>query len=183
MIEPAAVRDILLATDFSEASEPAVQAARAYARAFGARVHVLHVAAPGTEGLTLLMSGLTAMLGPDTVVRSVVGGAPATEIVRYARDHPIDLIVMGTHGRTGMSRALLGSVAERVVRTAPCAVLTVPASALRPATAPVEEVVVEPRHCLVCAAPSEDLICEPCRARIRGEAVERKQRDERAGRR
>ena len=52
-------------------------------------------------------------------------GKPDTEIMRYAAERDIDLIVMGTHGRTGLAHALMGSVAERVVRRAPCPVLTV----------------------------------------------------------
>jgi nucleotide-binding universal stress UspA family protein len=52
-------------------------------------------------------------------------GTPSEEIVNYADEHEIDLIVMGTHGRTGVARVLLGSVAEKVVRKAPCPVLTV----------------------------------------------------------
>jgi len=55
----------------------------------------------------------------------VLFGSGARCIVDYATEHDIDLIVMGTHGRTGMSHLLMGSVAERVVRTAPCAVMTV----------------------------------------------------------
>jgi hypothetical protein len=106
----------------------------------------------------------------------------AIEIVRYADEHEIDLIVLGTHGRTGVSRALIGSVAERVVRTASCPVLTVPLRR-RERTAPAGPEAEPVRHCRVCAQPSEDLICEPCRARIRGEALERKMVEERAGRR
>ncbi len=53
------------------------------------------------------------------------GGEPAREIVRAAEDEQVDLIVMGTYGRSGLSRLLLGSVADRVVRTAPCPVVTV----------------------------------------------------------
>ncbi|MBI2216878.1 MAG: universal stress protein [Candidatus Rokubacteria bacterium] len=177
------VREIVLATDFSEASEPAVQTARDYARLFGARVHLLHVASSEEGNLAPLLAGLADTFTPTaTVVRTIPGGVPAREIVKYARDHAIDLIIMGTHGRTGMSRALLGSVAERVVRTAPCPVLTV-AGTVR--TTPMrwdEAPDAEPRQCLVCARTSEDLICEPCRAHIRGELLERKRRDERAGR-
>lgn len=55
----------------------------------------------------------------------VLQGAPAYEIVEFARTHDFDLIVMGTHGRTGIKHALIGSIAEKVVRTAPCPVLTV----------------------------------------------------------
>jgi nucleotide-binding universal stress UspA family protein len=59
------------------------------------------------------------------VVRSVITGTPFVEIVRYARERNMDLIVMGTHGRSGLAHALLGSVTEKVVRKASCPVLTV----------------------------------------------------------
>jgi hypothetical protein len=101
---------------------------------------------------------------------------------RYAREHGIDLIVVGTHGRTGMSRALW-AVAERVIRTAPCPVLAVPFPAGRPAESEAGTAApVTISRCVVCAATSPDLICEPCRARIRGEALRHKQADERTGR-
>jgi universal stress protein A len=58
-------------------------------------------------------------------VRAVAEGSPKVEIVRYARKQEIDLIVLATHGRSGLAHVLIGSVAENVVRTAPCAVLTV----------------------------------------------------------
>ena len=97
----------------------------------------------------------------------------------YAARHRIDLIVVGTHGRTGVSHALLGSVAEAVVRRAPCLVLTVPvvspAPAAPPAT-PAREV------CVVCGWHSPDLICAPCRAHIRGEALQHKRAEEHGGR-
>lgn len=185
MQEPAqAVRQILFATDFSAASEAAGRVARAYARQFGARLHLLHVTWGGTDPVpSPLLVKLGEELGEDIpVVTAVEAGAPAARIVRYAKRHGIGLIVVGTHGRTGVTRALLGSVAERVVRTAPCPVLTV---AREPRTAPpvqAEEAPAALRRCLVCTAPSEDLICEPCRARIRGEALERKLREARAGR-
>jgi K+-sensing histidine kinase KdpD len=118
------------------------------------------------------------------------GGDPAEEILRYAGRQPIDLIVVGTHGRTGVSRVLLGSVAERVARGARCPVLVVPAPPRSAAPAPSaaaldDEEAEQPapaRPCLVCATPTHDLICGPCRAHIRGEALERKRREERAGR-
>jgi nucleotide-binding universal stress UspA family protein len=59
------------------------------------------------------------------LVTEVQMGRPFMEIIRYARDKEIDLIVLGTHGRSGLKHALLGSVAERVVRKAPCPVLTI----------------------------------------------------------
>ena len=60
-----------------------------------------------------------------TVIQAVVEGSPKVEIIRYARKQNIDLIVLSTHGRTGLAHVIMGSVAETVVRTAPCPVLTV----------------------------------------------------------
>ena len=67
-------------------------------------------------------------LGVTRVDRRLLQGAAAVEIVELARSADFDLIVMGTHGRTGLKHVLMGSVAERVLRTAPCPVLTVKAS-------------------------------------------------------
>ncbi len=64
-------------------------------------------------------------LGARSVVTVKAVGEPATEIVAYARERGVDLLVVGTHGRTGLEHALMGSTAERVVRRAPCPVLTV----------------------------------------------------------
>jgi len=58
------------------------------------------------------------------VIHAVVEGSPKVEIIAYARKHDIDLIVLSTHGRTGLTHVIMGSVAESVVRTAPCPVLT-----------------------------------------------------------
>jgi len=66
--------------------------------------------------------------------RHLVVGAPSTEIAKFAEEHDIDMIVLGTHGRTGLTRVLMGSVAEAVVRKAPCPVLTLK----QPADEPVE---------------------------------------------
>jgi nucleotide-binding universal stress UspA family protein len=182
------VREILVATDFSDEAEAALRRAVDYARRFGARLHLLHVFAAGEVEVTRLLADATALAGPDVPVTvSSTGGDPAQEILRYAERHPIDLIVVGTHGRSGVSRVLLGSVAERVLRGARCPVLAVPSRAVTagpqaPPGAEREEDVVPEHRCLVCATPSRDLICEPCRARIRGEALDRKQREERAGR-
>ena len=175
-------REILIATDFSDEAEGALRVAIDQARRFGARLHVLHVLAGSDVEVIRLLANATALAGPDVAVRvASTPGDPAREILRYARDHAIDLIVVGTHGRGGWSRVLLGSVADRVLRGATCPVLAVPARAL--ARAPdVEEKPAPARPCLVCAQPSADLICEACRARIRGEALEHKQREERAGR-
>jgi nucleotide-binding universal stress UspA family protein len=164
-----AIREILVATDFSEISETAVRVAHTYAKAFGARLHVFHVTWPDELGLTKLFAALVAELG--TVVPVVVAshrGDAADEIVGYARAHGIHLIVLGTHGRTGVSRLLMGSVAERVIRTAPCPVLAVP-----PADGGEDARVLPPSvyHCVSCNTMSRDLLCEPCRARLRGQAV------------
>jgi universal stress protein A len=68
-------------------------------------------------------------MGAQSVTHEVLTGPAAVEIAEYARAHAFDLIVMGTHGRQGLSHLLMGSVAERVLRTAPCPVLTVKAKA------------------------------------------------------
>jgi nucleotide-binding universal stress UspA family protein len=174
---------ILVATDFSDEAEAAVRVAIDYARRLGAHLDILHVYSAGELDVTTLLADAAAQASPDVPVTVAgTGGDPAEEILRHAASHPIDLIVVGTHGRTGFSRLLLGSVAERVLRGARCPVLAVPAR-LEP---PVVEAELEPaapaRRCLVCATPSADLICAACRARIRGEALGRKQREERAGR-
>ena len=181
-------RDVLFATDFSEASRLAGRTAAELARHFGARLHVLHVVPPVTDPTPApeALRAAAAELGAGpSVVTVIASGRTASQIVDYARRHAVDLIGLGTHGRTGVSRAILGSVAEAVVRRASCRVLTVPAAPASTAGAPVVvDAVVETMSCAVCAGPSQDdLICEACRARIRGEALERKRGEERAGRR
>lgn len=142
------LRRILLATDFSEYSKPATNYACAFAEKFGAELHLLHVVQdfvalvpePGLafpppsnleqEIVAGAERGLAAYLDPTwevgkTIVRAVRQGTPFVEIVRYAKENTIDLIVIGTHGRSALAHVLLGSVAERIVRKAPCPVLTV----------------------------------------------------------
>jgi universal stress protein A len=181
--------EILFPTDFSPASEAAGGIARTMARQAGARLHVLHVVPPvtdpslGAESLTRVAASLGEGLRVETALLS---GRAGRNIVDYARDKQIDLIVVGTHGRTGISHAILGSVAETVVRLAPCLVLTVPAAVLEPQSAPAPEPAAgaQPgRPCVVCGRPSDELICEGCRTRIRGEALEQKREAERPGRR
>lgn len=142
------LKKILLATDFSDASTAAAAYARLLADAFSASIHVLHVLedlaahAWTTEVYVAALPGvheemerqarerLEAVFPPGereryrvtTVLRT---GSPFVEIVRYARDENMDLIVLGTHGRGPIAHMLLGSVAERVVRKAHCPVLTV----------------------------------------------------------
>jgi nucleotide-binding universal stress UspA family protein len=131
---------ILVATDFSEASAAAMEYGRALARTFGASLHLLHVIEnpflrphavdPHTiknAALSHLFDRLTdddrRTLHATAVLET--SDDPADAIVRYAKARQIDLIVMGTHGRGTVAQILEGSVAERVVRLAPCPVLTV----------------------------------------------------------
>ena len=183
-------RQIPIATDFSDSAEAAFRVAVQHARALHAGLHLLHVYWSSEVEVTRLLADAAAPAGPDVPVTVAgTGGDPADEILRYATRHPIDLIVVGTHGRTGVSRMLLGSVAERVMRGARCPVLAVPAPAglatpVPSGLAPAAKETASPapaRPCVVCAKPSGDLICEPCRARIRGEALQHKQREERPG--
>jgi nucleotide-binding universal stress UspA family protein len=137
---------ILVSTDFSKASEHAVDYALGLARKLGAEVILLHayelpmVGFPdGTllataEMANQIITSAQSLLDKMVVSRSDCGvrltpllrnGDPRDEILATAKRAGADLIVMGTHGRRGLARALLGSVAEAVVRTAECPVLTV----------------------------------------------------------
>ena len=137
---------ILIATDFSEPAEKALTYARALAQKFGATLHVLHVAddllarGVGLEGYVAFdpelqreieesaRKQLKALVAKEPVPAKpvvITSNAPANAIVEYAQKSKIDLIVIGTRGRSGIANLLLGSVAERVVRTAGCPVLTV----------------------------------------------------------
>jgi nucleotide-binding universal stress UspA family protein len=145
------IKNVLVATDFSPASDTALAYGRELARNFGATLHVLHV----VENVYAYMVGTDAAIGAmipstlqaelekaaqrqlDAVVGEddrrelhakavlLTGNGAAIEIVTYARETGIDIIVVGTHGRGPMSHLLMGNVAEKVVRTAPCPVLTV----------------------------------------------------------
>jgi len=146
-----AISNILVPTDFSDPSDAALNYGRELARTFGAALHVLHVldeaemrgvvgagyigpspTLPGREHF--VEHGVRDRLDHlfeepdrrqlDAHVRAVTG-EPVSEILRYAQEQKIDLVVMGTHGRTGIAHMILGSVAEHVVRKSPCPVLTV----------------------------------------------------------
>ena len=142
------LKRILLPTDFSEHSSLPLRYACAFAEQFGAELHLLHVlqdlvAMVPEPGLAFLPPGdfmremqesaqqaLAKLPDPDwakgkSIVRATRQGPPFLEIVRYAKENEIDLIVLGTHGRGGLAHVLLGSVAEKVVRKAPCPVLTI----------------------------------------------------------
>jgi nucleotide-binding universal stress UspA family protein len=138
---------VLLPTDFSDYSAAATMYACELAAKFDAELHLLHtleVHLSGTPGFGMGLAlpqylhesraaagkALDGVLDPQwavgrKVVRAVVEGSPKVEIVRYARTQEVDLIVLATHGRSGLAHVIIGSVAESVVRTAPCPVLTV----------------------------------------------------------
>jgi len=135
-----ALKNVVVAVDFGEATEAAIVYGRNFARQFGARLHVLHVlenrflrpmsndplaveSATSKQLLDRLTADDRERLDAVAVVRT--SDDPAEEIVRYAREQNIELIVLGTHGRRGVAHLLAGSVAERVVRTAGCPVLIV----------------------------------------------------------
>jgi nucleotide-binding universal stress UspA family protein len=135
-----ALKNVLVAIDFDALTETVLAYARAVTRRNDARLHVLHVTEntflrPRSADPHAVEGSITHHieqrltdedrrdLHPVPVVR--MSDAPAEEIVQYARDHDIDLIVMGTHGRKAVAHLFIGSVAERVVRDAPCPVLTV----------------------------------------------------------
>lgn len=172
MTQPFAPRDILFATDLSEISHGAGVVAAGVARQFHARLHVVHVAPSPTDAAQppeALWAAVEELGQGLAVTVETTSGPAAPAILQYARREGIDLIVLGTHGRTGFSRALLGSVAEAVTRTAPCPVLAVPPR--QPARFGSTLPRVPIPHCIVCAEASPHLVCEECRARIRDLAL------------
>ena len=161
-------RKMLVPVDYSPPSTAAIRYAVDLAHAFGGTVHVLHaweVPAYLRPDLTIWSGEMSSTLaeqvrlgaenamrefsktnglgGDEAVTYEVVQGDPYNAILAVAKDGAFDLIVMGTHGRTGISHVLLGSVAEKVVRHANCPVLTIRASAeasrARPANVPSGE--------------------------------------------
>jgi nucleotide-binding universal stress UspA family protein len=136
------IKRILMPTDFSETSEEALKYAVSLAQAFSASVHLLHVVrelgdptewpspralleeqqASARADLSRVVERQPRGISMETIVRV---GSPFVEIVRSAKELGVDVIVMGTHGRGPVAHMLMGSVAEKVVRKAPCPVLTV----------------------------------------------------------
>ncbi|MDA1016439.1 MAG: universal stress protein, partial [Planctomycetota bacterium] len=141
---------VLGVTDFSLHAERALSYAAAFADAFDAELHVLHVIpdaaafAPSTKQLETShpWSAIVANMEADamqrmdaisladaypklTVKKEIRGGLPIAQIVEYIKEQSIDLAACGTHGRGALAQALIGGVAERVVRHATCPVLTV----------------------------------------------------------
>jgi universal stress protein A len=141
------VRRILVPTDFSDTADLALGVALDFARAFGARIDIAHVSAPAmvlpppidVVSLPALFPDSSGKLEEAVQARvqrvraagleaeeTNLQGNAAAEIVRHAQESGTDLIVMGTHGRSGLAHAVMGSVAERVVHKAHCPVLVVP---------------------------------------------------------
>ena len=143
------IRTILVPVDFSECSREALEHAIVLADRFGASIHVLHVWEPphyvGPEFLIREPGETGHPLRDDALAQATkemeefvsafpqrarfqlrfACGKPAQAIVTLAAEEAFEAIVMGTHGRTGLPHILLGSVAEKVVRTAPCPVMSV----------------------------------------------------------
>ena len=143
------IKTILVATDFSESATKAIETAVEFAKKFKAQLIVLHayrveipMASPMTAGGYVLPEGFFEQLGAHArtqveatakeieargvkAIGIAVEQSAAIAIVEEARSRPADLIVMGTRGLTGLKHVALGSVADRVARTAPCPVLTV----------------------------------------------------------
>ena len=154
-------RRILVPVDFSAASLQALASARELAKTTGASLHLFHSVDDVSwrylgyplEALAQIQEAVTDSANEQlrelaiqvqreglTVESSlVVSTRPATAIVTFARENTIDLIVMGTHGRGAMLRMMLGSVAEHVMRTAPCPVMVVRDSKPRGAATPTRE--------------------------------------------
>jgi len=141
------IKTILFATDFSPASKIAFEVAASLARDYNARLIALHVIEPVQMGF----SEFNAYVGPDedtgaamellhtfkapsprvTIEHRLLEGSAAAVITETAAETGADVVVMGTHGRTGLSRLMMGSVAEEVLRQAPCPVLTIRAMPVR----------------------------------------------------
>ena len=142
------LKRILVPTDFSKFSQNALTYAAAFAEKFGAELYLLHV----VQDLAVFIPDMITVAPPvvptvkqltdavyvafDRLIeenhltglaihREVREGSPFVEIIRFASEENMDLIVLSTHGHTGLAHVLLGSVTEKVVRKAPCPILTV----------------------------------------------------------
>lgn len=138
------IKKLLAPIDFSSYSMEALDGAAELAGETGAELHVLYVVAPHRnifEQESTELARETAMVeqseeeldrikkdvlgNSDKITTAVLSGPPVVKIGEYARDNKIDLIMMATHGHTGAEHLIIGSVAEKVVRTAPCSVLII----------------------------------------------------------
>jgi nucleotide-binding universal stress UspA family protein len=132
------MRRLLFPTDYSACAERAFAHAAFLADSLGAELHVLHVAPIGSGRPP---ASLRRFAAPRVIEIEERADAVPDAIVGYAADHAVSLVVMGTHGRRGPEHLALGSVAERVVRLAPCPVLTV-GPAAHPAAGAVRRLLV-----------------------------------------
>lgn len=136
------LKNVLFATDFSEGSRHALPYVRGIAKAFGATVHLCHIEAPFTNSSALAAPRIFEAIGKDAadhlstlmhspalkgleVKMGLASGGVRDEITRMVRNQKIDLLLAGTHGRTGLKKMLLGSVVEEIIRSANCPVITV----------------------------------------------------------
>jgi nucleotide-binding universal stress UspA family protein len=141
------VKKILFSTDFSEGSDNALPYAADMAKHYGAKLYLLHVIQDIAEAAGWYVPhvsvdelykdieknaakemdryGIEELRGLKEIERRIVKGTPYKEILKFAGENKVDIIVIGTYGRKGLDRALFGSTAERVVRDAPCPVLSV----------------------------------------------------------
>ena len=175
---------ILHPTDFSPTSACAFEYALMLTRLSGAELHVVHVVVPPDdvqaseralkravrEAEKRIKTFARALEGGRQVHSAVLVGSSHTELIRYALEEKIDCVVLGTLGLHGHTTSAVGSVAEKVIRGLNIPVLAVklPSS---PKAAPL-------RRCTLCSAPANDVICNACKDRIRGEATERRGRQE-----
>ncbi|MCF6156132.1 MAG: universal stress protein [Candidatus Brocadia sp.] len=140
------IKNILCPIDYSIYSEMALKYAIEFADKYQAKLYLMHVldirvydindpdlynvTLADTETVNKLRERLLKCVNEDTkgrisVEAIIIQGVPFSEIIKASKEYKIDLIVLGTHGRTGLSHAIMGSVAEKVVRKAPCPVLTI----------------------------------------------------------
>jgi nucleotide-binding universal stress UspA family protein len=141
-------KHILAPSDFSHHSESAIKSAFELAEQFGATLHLVHVLAEPVSAIApepmivasqppeyyqesekacleaLQKVSDTHNSGKVTIQKAALWGSPVESVLEYAARNPIDLIVISTHGRTGLSHVIMGSVAESIIRNAPCPVLT-----------------------------------------------------------
>jgi len=147
-----ASKTIVFPTDFSTASDAALVHAEALAKQSGSRLLIVHgeepplaygggelyygLPEPDSERILKMLEDVRPRDPAVPFIHRLTMGDPAGEIVRLATDEGADMIVLGTHGRTGMARLLMGSVAEAIVRRAPCPVLVYRETAERLARRP-----------------------------------------------
>ena len=140
---------ILFPTDFSHTGDAALAMATSLARDTGATMLIVHVEEPpvvygggemyyglpdpDTAALKRMLQDVVPTDPAVTYEHHLVTGDPASALPRFAKDNNVDMIVMGTHGRTGLTRLLMGSVAEAIVRRSSCPVVTYKAPAETPA--------------------------------------------------